>query len=110
MIQNNKKKLLKAGILNAKNEINWFLQKKFNITKEQIYFNDYTLDKEQKILFNNFIERTITNEPFQYIINKAPFLGVDLYVDSGVLIPRPETEIIINIYQYNSKKLYNRIF
>ena len=104
MIEKNKKKLLKANISNAHNEINRFLEKKFNFTREQIYFKQYTLNKNQINVFNNFINRRIKEEPFQYILNISSFCGLDLYVDSNVLIPRPETELIINILIKNNFK------
>ena len=102
MIEKNKKKLIQANILNAQNEINWFLEKKFHFTKEQILFKNFSLTHDQQKIFNNFINRRIKHEPFQYILNSAPFCDLDLYVDSNVLIPRPETELIINILIKNN--------
>lgn len=45
--------------------------------------------------FQNAIERRSQNEPVAYILGKINFLGFDLNVDSRVLIPRPETEILV---------------
>lgn len=104
MIEENKKKLIKANILNAHNEINWFLEKKFNFKKEQILFKKFTLTAHQKKIFHDFINRRIKQEPFQYILNSAPFCDLEFYVDSNVLIPRPETELIINILIKNNFK------
>jgi len=42
------------------------------------------------------LERRGQHEPIEYITNKASFYGEDFYVDERVLIPRPETEILIN--------------
>jgi len=42
-----------------------------------------------------WVERRGEGEPIQYIFGKAPFYGRDFFVGSGVLIPRPETEILV---------------
>lgn len=42
------------------------------------------------------IERLKNHEPIQFIMNKAWFYGLELYVDSDVLIPRPETEELVD--------------
>ena len=43
------------------------------------------------------IKRRVLGEPFQHIIGKAPFCGRDFIINKDVLIPRPETELIIDI-------------
>ncbi|MGB4970255.1 MAG: peptide chain release factor N(5)-glutamine methyltransferase [Saprospiraceae bacterium] len=45
--------------------------------------------------FNNLIVRLKSNEPIQYILNQACFMGLDFYVNSHVLIPRSETEELV---------------
>jgi release factor glutamine methyltransferase len=40
----------------------------------------------------SYISRLQAHEPIQYIMNKAWFYGLELFIDSSVLIPRPETE------------------
>ena len=70
-----------------------------------IFANDYssysdivmnfesTLKNEEQFFAN--LNRVISGEPIQYVLNVAPFLDFDFYVDKRVLIPRPETEGLV---------------
>ena len=42
------------------------------------------------------VKRRMKNEPFEYITNKVSFYSEEFYIDEGALIPRPETEILID--------------
>ena len=57
--------------------------------------NDHELTKKEESLFNNFINQRIIHKPVAYIINKKEFFGYEFYVNGNVLIPRPETELIV---------------
>lgn len=61
---------------------------------------DDELKKESKIIKD--IQRVINGEPYQYVINEAEFYGLKLYVDKNVLIPRLETEELVDtlIHKY----------
>ena len=65
------------------------------------------LNSEQTETFKNLIERRKTGEPVAYLINKKEFWKDEFFVDNGVLIPRPDTELIIEqvlkIYSKDSK-------
>lgn len=50
---------------------------------------------ESKDLFATMVARRANREPLQYIVGHAPFRYLDLQVGSGVFIPRPETEIVV---------------
>jgi release factor glutamine methyltransferase len=52
------------------------------------------LSAKQQLVFNKFVERRLDREPVCYITNKLDFYGIDFYVDSRVLSPRVETELI----------------
>jgi release factor glutamine methyltransferase len=41
-------------------------------------------------------ERRAKNEPFEYIVNHVSFYSQEFYIDEGALIPRPETELLID--------------
>ena len=63
---------------------------------------DYTLLNEQ---FN----RLLSGEPVQYIIKKGHFYGNDFYVDNRVLIPRNETEELIDLVIRTTSNLSNPV-
>jgi release factor glutamine methyltransferase len=46
---------------------------------------------------DDMIDRRLAGEPLQYVLGRWQFLGLDLYVDRRVLIPRPETEVVATV-------------
>lgn len=56
------------------------------------YNNTFTKIQELESL----IKKRATNYPLEYLINKASFYGEQFIVEEGVLIPRPETEILLD--------------
>ncbi|MEN4052411.1 MULTISPECIES: peptide chain release factor N(5)-glutamine methyltransferase [Sulfurimonas] len=46
--------------------------------------------------FFDWITRRSRNEPFEYIVNRVSFYSQQFYIDEGALIPRPETELLID--------------
>jgi release factor glutamine methyltransferase len=56
---------------------------------------DYKLTDNQISLFWQWFDRLKAHEPVQYIIGKAHFFSLALSIDSSVLIPRPETEGLV---------------
>lgn len=55
------------------------------------------LNKEELAKFKEYIKRREKKEPIAYITNNQPFMSLDFYVDRSVLIPRPETELLVGI-------------
>ena len=58
----------------------------------------YVLEKTEKI-----ISRLLDNEPIQYILGEAYFYGMNLKVDNSTLIPRPETEELVDIIVHENQ-------
>ena len=54
------------------------------------------LTESQLLQAREFLHRRLKNEPFQYIFGWTPFREIDLKVGPGVLIPRPETEYLLD--------------
>ena len=68
------------------------------------------LTKEQIDDLNKNLEELLNNKPLQYITNSVNFCGLDLYVDENVLIPRFETEELVQntiefLKEYNNPKI-----
>jgi release factor glutamine methyltransferase len=57
---------------------------------------EVTLDDEMDQALERLVARRASGEPIAYIMRKREFYGLELYVDPRVLIPRPETEVVID--------------
>jgi release factor glutamine methyltransferase len=56
---------------------------------------EYQLPADKSILYKSVVNRRAKREPFQHITGKQEFYGLDFIVTPGVLIPRPETELLV---------------
>ena len=57
--------------------------------------NRRALSEDELGLFNSYVERRQKLMPVAYIINRVEFMGLDFFVDEDVLIPRPDTETLV---------------
>ena len=76
--------------------------------RERILINEDEITKNQFEIFNKLLSRRLNNEPIAYIINKKEFRSNNLYVAKNSLIPRPETELLIDpiISIFKRRKLH----
>lgn len=61
-----------------------------------LFHKEESLSFDQEALLKQHLHRLQQHEPVQYVLNKAWFYGMKLYVDKNVLIPRPETEELVD--------------
>ena len=70
----------------------------FTLQKDKTFLiahSEYELSAEEETRFREVLQRRAKREPFQYITGKQEFYGLDFEVTKDVLIPRPETELIV---------------
>ena len=82
----------------AEIEASWILEHvtNLNVTAQQRLLDDKLKD-EQLQEIQDILNRRLNREPLQYILGKAYFFGLEFAVSSAVLIPRPETEELVNL-------------
>jgi release factor glutamine methyltransferase len=80
------------------------------IDKAKLYSHNPELDKKTLQKIDQLVQRRLKREPLQYILGKCDFFNITIKVGKGVLIPRPETEILVEellkIAKTKSKKEY----
>lgn len=86
------------GIADARIEAELLLMHSLGIGKAELYARrGEPLLPSDNERFLHLVERRLRREPTAYILNQCQFYGLDLYVDARVLIPRPETELMVDI-------------
>lgn len=99
------KLLTQSSTLSSQLDIELLVLHLLNIDKNVLYRDNPSLTKETCNELKDLIKRREKGEPLAYLINQIGFWNLSLYVDNKVLVPRPETETIIqNILETFSSK------
>ena len=84
------------GISNARLEVEWLLGHLLDMDRVDLYVQfERPMEPGELAQFKQLVQRRTAGEPLQYIIGTAPFYGRDFKVTPAVLIPRPESEVLI---------------
>ena len=76
----------------------------FDFSKWTMYKYDEIKDISKLDKLNEYVKKRLGHMPIQYILNKAYFCGLPLYVNENVLIPRFDTEVLVEEVLKISKK------
>lgn len=95
-LQKATKKLKENSINEPRREASSLLA--FALGKDKTFLiahSEYELSESESENFQGLLERRANREPLQYIRGTQEFFGLDFIVTPGVLIPRPETELLV---------------
>lgn len=98
--------LQRRGFDEARLNVELLLSHALKCQRIQLYTNfDKPLTPEELKTFRSLYERRLNREPVQYIIGSTSFMGLQFQVDTRVLIPRPETETLVEQVMFVCQKL-----
>ena len=89
-------KLINANVYEANIKADILLQYVLGMTKTELISNSLkeVTDSEEKG-YIEYLEQIVKGKPIQYITNIQEFMKLNFYVDENVLIPQPDTEILV---------------
>ena len=103
--------LKKKSILSAKLDSEILMAKALGKKREYIILNNDKIIKEQNLeYFKKLVQERATRKPIAYLLNKKSFWNSEFYVNKNTLIPRPDTEIILEqVLKFTKNKNYLNI-
>jgi release factor glutamine methyltransferase len=82
-------------ITNARGDAEQLLSHVLELQRIQLYLQfEQPLSEEERDAYKQLLRRRIQQEPLQYIVGQTEFMSLPFHVQPGILIPRPETEIL----------------
>ncbi|MCH2513380.1 MAG: peptide chain release factor N(5)-glutamine methyltransferase [Chloroflexi bacterium] len=96
IIQDTHKKLESAGIPDARLEAEVLVMNVMRMARQSIFAEQETeVTGQQQAALDEFLERRYSREPLAYILGQREFYGINVVLTPAVLIPRPETEGLV---------------
>ena len=81
------------------------LQFTLNKTREYlIIYDNESISQDKEVLYFKYIDKLIKGMPLQYITNTQEFMKMPFFVNNNVLIPQPDTEILVEETKKKTKK------
>lgn len=103
--------LANNGILDYRSCVELLLLHVLNSTRNELFFNwNQTFPEDKQKVWVELVNRKILGEPLQYILGEQQFYGLNYQVNQAVLIPRPETELLVDeIIRHGSELFQEKI-
>jgi release factor glutamine methyltransferase len=90
--------LAEAGIESADAEAWWLLEASIGRSRTELVIErSRTLGAAERLDFARAVGRRTAREPIQHIVGRTAFYGIELVVDGRALVPRPETERLVEV-------------
>jgi release factor glutamine methyltransferase len=88
--------LAESGIETARIDAEVLLRRTLGVDRTRLFMRlRDSVDTVAAARFQSLVERRVSGEPVAYLIGIKEFMGIEFAVGSGVLIPRPETELMV---------------
>lgn len=89
--------LADKGDENPRLSAQWLLSEACGLSRTQLFVNfDRPLSEDERGVLRDYVRRRGAGEPLQYITGEVAFRHINVKVRPGVLIPRPETEVLVS--------------
>jgi release factor glutamine methyltransferase len=89
--------LQQAGVASPRVDAEWLLLHVLKASRVALMDSARVLSASELEIFEALLQRRVAREPLQWILGSADFYGLELSVRPGVLIPRPETERLVEL-------------
>lgn len=103
--------LTESGCPDPQIDAKWIAEDTLNMTRAKLHFEaDRALSPDDLARLNECLSARASGEPVQYILKSAYFMGLKFHVDKRVLIPRQDTEtlvesVIVALHQFDEPKV-----
>jgi len=87
--------LSRAGVPSPRVDAEWLLAHALGVTRTEMYADGDGTGPEQEQVFRELVARRAKREPLAYVLGEWGFRRLTLTVDPRVLVPRPETEMLV---------------
>lgn len=102
-------KLREAGVPEPKTDAEWLLSHSLNLPRTKLKLdNERILTKDEQRIYEQLVSERAKRVPLPYIIGEQPFCGLVLKVDKRAMIPRPETEQLVELISKRLKNLQRK--
>ncbi len=87
--------LSRAGVPSPRVDAEWLLAHALGVSRTELYADGNEAPADRERIFRELVARRAAREPLAYVLGEWGFRRVTLSVDPRVLVPRPETEVLV---------------